>query len=173
MVEPLPGFDIDIFRPPEGGRPPVQIPVLHILTLLIKLVPPTLQQDTLYEPRGALIHSEHQWLQGGPLGFIFCPQRLAFLNIDHPDRKHETTELPMRGDMVPSLPPPSFGFCAPEPSLPPLPTNPPPPRPDICLLTCTECPSSGSPKISAVTSPKLCRPSIVVLPLGSAAYWKE
>lgn len=42
VVQPLPGFDIDMLCHPEGGRPPVEIPVLHVLMLLVKPVPPAL-----------------------------------------------------------------------------------------------------------------------------------
>lgn len=83
VVQPLPGFDTDMLCYPEGGRPPVEIPVLHILMLLVKPVPRALQEDTLHDSGCALIHSELPWLQGGPGGFVFDPQRVSFLNLDH------------------------------------------------------------------------------------------
>lgn len=54
VVQSLPGFDIDMLCHPEGGHPPVEIPVPHILMLLVKPVPPALYEDALHDSGCAL-----------------------------------------------------------------------------------------------------------------------
>ena len=86
VVQALPGLDVDMLGHPEGGGPPVEVPVLHVPLLLVKLAPAALQEDTLHHLGGGLVHPEHQGLQTGPWRLIFS-HRIRFSLLEMDDQK--------------------------------------------------------------------------------------